>query len=503
MDSSNKKNPEPSRLQWKINHYVGLAAILLIFVAVNFIGGKRYLRENVESSNYTKLSELSLNLIQSLKEPVEIINYTSPQDDPLSALIMQDVNRLLTEYEHYGAEMLEVRRIDPYIHYDAAREISDEFKVALQESVVILRRGEQNTVLSYRELADIAEGGTIYDPVPPRVLAFKAEQQITSAILSLNDPDKPVVYFITGHGEYDTQADFVDKQGLSKLVTYLERQNMDIRPLYLIEAGKIPEDADMLVVAGPRSPLAEPEVQMLSAYIRPDDDRAGRLLLMLDPMTASGLENLLAERGVTFRNDMALTRVMILGQVRTMEDAMITKVADHPTTKWMQGRQLSMEIGKSRSIQIASHQEEGAAPIAIPLLMTPESYWGETEPGEEEVRPDDEIDARGPLTIAALIDEGSLSGGQVNLQSDRIVAIGSAEFLTNQSLQGNQLDLFLNLTNWMLDKDSSLGIAPKTPEEFILSLDDKQKQILSGVMVLLIPFTGLLAGFLVWLRRKK
>ncbi|MBX2825219.1 MAG: GldG family protein [Gammaproteobacteria bacterium] len=502
MDPSKKNHSEPSRLQWKINHYIGLGLIFLIFFAVNYIGGKRYLRENLATSNYAKVSDLSINLIQSLNEPVEIINYTSPQDDPLSALIIQDVNRLLDEYDHYGADMVKVKNVDPYLHYDAAREIADEFKVALQESVILIKQGEQNTVINYRDLADIAEGGTVYDPVPPRVLAFKAEQQITSAIQALSDPEQSVMYFITGHGEYDTAADFRNKQGLSKLATYIERQNIEIRKINLIEEGQIPDDANMVVIAGPKAPYAEHEIAMLQAYIQRNDDRAGRLLLMLDPQTDTGLETLLQERGVTFRNDMALTHVMILGQVRTMEDAIITRVANHPVTEWMQGRQLNMGIGKSRTLQIAP-ATEGAAPAAKALLMTPESYWGETEPDLEEVRPTDGVDARGPLTVAVLIDEGSLSDGQVNLQSDRIVAIGSSEFLTNQSLQGNQLDLFLNISNWMLDKDSSLGISPKVLEEFYLTLDDRQKQILSGVMVLLIPFLGLLAGLLVWLRRKK
>ncbi|MEM1158496.1 MAG: GldG family protein [Verrucomicrobiota bacterium] len=503
MDQSKIKKTETSRLQWKINHYVGLGLIFLIFIAVNYIGGKRYLRENLATSNYAKVSELSINLIQSLKEPVEIINYTSPQDDPVSALIIDDVNRLLNEYEYHGGDMLNVREIDPYLHYDAAREIADEFKVALQESVVIVKKGDQNSVLSYRDLADISEGGNIYSPAPPRVLAFKAEEQITAAIQSLSDPEKSIMYFITGHGEYDTTADFGDKLGLSKLVTYIERQNIEIRTLNLVETGQIPDDADMLVIAGPRAPYLQQEIEMLKSYIQRDDNRAGRLLLMLDPRSQTGLENLLLNRGVTFRDDLALTRVMILGQVRTMEDAIITQVANHPVTEWMQGRQLNMGIGRSRTLQIALPGDESTQTAALPLLMTPESYWGETAPDQEEVQPDDGLDARGPLTVAVIIDEGSLSGGQVNLQSDRIVAMGSAEFLTNQSLQGNQLDLFLNLTNWMLDNEDSLGIAPKIPEEFNLTLDDRQRQILSSVMVLLIPFSGLLTGFLVWLRRKK
>ncbi len=502
MDNSNKKTSEPSRFQWKVNHYIGLALIFLIFFAVNYISGKRFFRENISSSTYTQITDLSKNILQNIKEPVELINYVSAQDDPMSGLILDDVNQLLKEYDYYGGDQVKIRQIDPYLHYDLAREIADEFKVALQESVLIVKVGEQNAILNYRDLADIA-GQELYSQTPPQVTAFKAEQQITAAIQSLINPEQSVMYFITGHGEYDIEAPATDKLGLSKLATYIERQNIQVKSVNLIEAGGIPDDADLIVIAGPQAPYLDQEIEMIRAYIRREDDLAGRLLLFLDPQTETGLENLLSDYGVSYRNDLALTHVMILGQVRTMEDAIITRVADHPTTKWMQGRQLNMGIGKSRTLQIAPTGNAKTAFAAISLLMTPESYWGETEPGLESVQPTEGVDARGPLTVAVLIDEGSLSGGQVNLKADRIVAVGGAEFLTNQSLQGNQLDLFLNLSNWMLDKESSLGISPKVPEEFNLTLDDRQKQILSGTMVLLVPLLGLLMGFLVWLRRKK
>lgn len=500
MDKSNHAKTEPSRLQLKVNHYVGLALILIIFIAVNYIGGKRYYRENLASSNYTKISEQSKNIISNLAEPVRIINYTSPQDDPLAAMILSDVDRLLEEYDYYGGDNVEVKLVDPYLQYEEARTIADQYKVALQENVIIVEKGEQNKVISYSELADISDSGNIYAPTPPKVLAFKAEQAISSAIQQLIDPEKSVMVFITGHGEYDVRTDFNDKAGLSKLAAYIERQNIEIRTVNLIESGGIPEDAGMVVIAGPRTAYLETEIDMLKAYIRSDDDKAGRLLLMLDPGTQSGLESLLENYGLKFRDDLAMTRVMLLGQVRTMEEAIITQVANHPVTEWMRGRQLNMGIGKSRSLEIVTREGVSGAKA---MLMTPESYWGETQPDQEEVRPDEGVDASGPLTVAAIIDEGSLSGGEVNLNSDRIVAIGSADFLTNQYLQGNQLDLFLNIMNWMLDKESNLGISPKVPEEFNLTLDDKQKQILSGIMVLGIPFLGLLAGFLVWLRRKQ
>ncbi|MEM6820410.1 MAG: GldG family protein [Verrucomicrobiota bacterium] len=492
---------EQSRFQWKLNHYFGLALLILIFVGFNYIAEKRYFRKNLSASNYTKLTDLSKNVVSNLKEEVEITNYISPQDDPYAGLIINDVDKLLEEYVYHSGGKIEVLKVDPYIDFDLAQETSDKYKIALQENVVIIRKGEQHRVLSYGELAEIS-GGNPYGGAQPKVTSFNAEQMITSTIQGLAQDSKSVIYFLTGHGEYDPKSDERDKLGISLLASYIERQNAEVRKLNLIQAGQVPDDANMLVIAGPRTMLAPQEIEMLAAYVKPADNQTGRLMLFLDPKTKTGLENLLADYDVVFRDDVALTRVMILGQLRLLGEAIVTDSHDHPAMEWLQGQKINMGLGRCRSIEIKMSEETQAASKAVSLLSTPESYWGEIgEPTNESEQGEEDIP--GPLTVAALIDEGSVSGGEVNLKGDRIVAFGGAQFLTNQMLQGSQLDLFLNLMNWMLDKEESLGIAPKTAEEFNLSLDDKQKQILSGTIILLIPLSGLALGFFVWLRRRK
>jgi len=284
----------------------------------------------------------------------------------------------------------------------------------------------------------------------------------------------------------------------------VERQNTEVRKLNLIEEGGIPEDAKLLVIAGPRTTYSPQEIEMIRGYVQAGDNRTGRLMMFLNPEIQTGLEEVLKDRGVLIRNDLAVTRVMIMGQVRLLAETIATQAADHPALAWLPDGQINMGLGPCRSLEIKA-PEQGSGPGALALLTTPESYWGETDFGslDGEVELNEGADSQGPLTVAALLDEGSVSGGQVSLKGDRIAVFGGAQFLTNQMLQGNQLDLFLNLMNWMLDKQESLGIAPKTPEEFNLTLTDNQRQILSGVIVLLIPACGLVAGLLIWMRRRK
>ena len=58
----------------------------------------------------------------------------------------------------------------------------------------------------------------------------------------------------------------------------------DVKPLVLARSGKIPDDASVVVIAGPRSDLFGPELDALDAYV----GRGGKLLVMLDPAVRPG-----------------------------------------------------------------------------------------------------------------------------------------------------------------------------------------------------------------------
>jgi hypothetical protein len=75
-------------------------------------------------------------------------------------------------------------------------------------------------------------------------------------------------------------------------------------------------------------------------------------------------------------------------------------------------------------------------------------------------------------------------------------------FLINETLKANQVDLMVNIVNWMLERENKLGISPKTPREYSLSLKGNEGTtltIVNGLMALL-AFTAIL---LTWMRRRK
>ena len=67
----------------------------------------------------------------------------------------------------------------------------------------------------------------------------------------------------------------------------------------LTDLRRIPEDAALLVIVGPRQQLLPQEAQLLEKYLR----KGGSLLLALDPGESVGFESLLKAYGIQFQND--------------------------------------------------------------------------------------------------------------------------------------------------------------------------------------------------------
>jgi len=483
----------------RLNHYIGLILLGFIFAAVNGISYKQFYRKNISNNPFSQLGTQTIGVIQSLPDKVTITNFVSGQGGEGAELIIPDVDKILDEYRYRSNGKIEMRRINPYIDFSEARAIAAEQKLTTDENVLIIQYKDQTKVLNYRELADI-DTSAAYMGGPSRLLAFKAEEAITSAIRSLVSGVKSNVYFLSGHGEYDTESRVNDQAGYSRLADHVRRQNAEVRKLNLAQTPQIPDDADLLVIAGPRQPYTPVEIEIIQAFLA-RTDKPARLLIMLDPLTTTGLESLLSRYGVVFDADIATTRVSILGQARTLMEGIATTFSDHPVTRWLVKSGSNITLGPMRSLTVKK-PENLAADQVVALAMTPAAYWGETQPQAKPVQYEPNADLAGPLTLAAAVDLGRVTGGEMKVKGTKVFAVGGGEFLTNQLISGAQLDFFLNGFNWLLDKEDSLGIAPKTPKEFRVTLDDSQRQRLLGITLFAIPLAAAVLGFLVWYRRR-
>src|SRR5262249_60256227 len=94
-----------------------------------------------------------------------------------------------------------------------------------------------------------------------------------------------------GHGEKDINGS--DRGGFNGISSALKSDNFQVDSIVLAQQKEIPADADVVVVAGPKTDFFQPEIDMLRTYL----GKGGKLLVMLDPVLkqdASKLDQLTA-----------------------------------------------------------------------------------------------------------------------------------------------------------------------------------------------------------------
>src|SRR4029450_5376041 len=125
---------------------------------------------------------------------------------------------------------------------------------------------KQNQIQQYGTLVFNYKGRT------ERVTA-DGEQDITNGIIKVVSGQQRKVYFTQGHGEKDTTS--AERDGYNAIAAALGRENYTVDKVAIAQAGSVPDDASMVIVAGPRIDFFTPEIEALKTYL----GKAGKLLL--------------------------------------------------------------------------------------------------------------------------------------------------------------------------------------------------------------------------------
>jgi hypothetical protein len=336
----------------------------------------------------------------------------------------------------------------------------------------------------------------------PTMRSFKGEEQFTSAILSLVAPDVPKVYFVTGHGEAalaGAGAAATDRS-LRVLEESLKRENMETADTTLL-SGEVPEDADVLVIVGPTRAYTEAEIDALGAFL----DRGGRLLVALDPliepagtMRPTRLEPMLAERGVIVHDDLVVDPSRRL-PFYDLSAVYLEDFPAHSVTQGLEGFAVLFTVSRS----LAAEDDR-----ATVLVQTSDEGWGETDLGML-LRGDpvalDDADNAGPAAVGVAV-QGVAEATDLEVAEPieyRLVVFGDSDFLTDIDISnaGNAV-LAANAVNWLAAREELVGIPPRDVEQVSLFLTQQQMRNLLLLVLVAMPGAAILAGILVWRKRR-
>jgi hypothetical protein len=433
-------------------------------------------------------------LLESLTNEVRVTLLFDRGEPVFSA-----VSGLLKEYE-YQCPRIKVQHVDYNRDLAGAKLLANRFHLTSADSdLVIFEAAGRHKIVRASELSDYNLAELVAGSKEARRTAFKGEALFSSALAGLAEARSPKACFLMGHGEHDPASDRA-LEGYRSLAGLLSQKNITLEPLRLVGGAGVPEDCQLLIVAGPQNRIDATEVEAIGRYLQ----QGGRVLALVSWLRLrngpSGLERLLAEWGVALGDAYAFDPP----NARAGNDLVATNLTAHPAIKPLQGQSLYLFF--PRPVEPGPTANRGGdAPKVTPLFGTSETGVAMGVDADGTPRPNALRDRRGALPLAVAVEKGSITGVSADRGSTRLVVVGESLFLAEPAIRSDANLDFANLAvNWLLDRPDHLaGIAPRPINEYRFSLTVSQSRQLRWILLVLFPGAALGIGVAVWWHRRQ
>ena len=249
---------------------VSVLVVLGILVAINYIGARQNKRWDLTANKQFSLSDQTRNVLQKLDSPLQIMVFAKEDD-------FQRYKDKLSEYG-YSSKQVSTEYVDP----DKKPTLASQNQVQPYGTILFNYKGRSERITTDTE-QDITTGDH-------QGRAGPAEEGLLHA------------------GPRRKGCDLGRSRRLQGDRRRLTRENYTVDKLVLAQAGSVPDDAAVVVVAGPKTDFFPGEIDALKTYL----GKQGKLLLEIDPpdkLDSPPLTNLIAlthDWGIDVGNDIVV-----------------------------------------------------------------------------------------------------------------------------------------------------------------------------------------------------
>ncbi len=401
--------------QYGSNSAITLLALVGILIFINALAYQNPKSWDLTEDRSNTLAPETIEILGSLPQPVVARAYYTAR------LSNDKTQKLFERFAQNAGENFSYEFIDPELNPISAQADGVE-----RDGTIILAMGAQQEQVTYA-----------------------TEQELDAALLRLINPETRVIYFLTGHGEHSIEEP--SDTALTQVAGGLQKKNYTVKTLNLQGEGKIPEDAKVIVLAGPQIPLVESEVQLLDAWLK----SGGSLIVMYEPLpltrfgdTPDPLVGLLANWGVILNNDFIIDPNVNPPSFAVSDAA---AYAQHAITEKLMG--VNSIFPTARSLTVGGGSDDVRA---TPLVVTGSNAWGETDFAsidQNQVEYVEGQDHPGPLTLV-VASENATTGG-------RLIVFGDSEFAADVFYSRGNADIFINAVDWAAEQENLINLTPK------------------------------------------
>jgi hypothetical protein len=504
------------------------------------------------ASGIHSLSTKSKNILESLEQPVKVYVLLSQSD------AAGEVKNLLDQCQEVSKK-LTVEKLSLHQDVDRIRELVPRYQLLGEEGLLVVYGTPPDESHQFIKLSsDLFESDPTSRRDRPRFI-FKGEDALISAIDFLKSGKaKTLVYFIQGDGELDIDDSTTGRldKGAGLLKDRLQKSNYDVKGLTFsaaaanpdmkgktVVANRVPDDAAVVIIAGPRQPLSTDALTALREYMNPKDPKRkkGKLVVFLDVvvqndmMVQTGLEGLLGQFNVEVGNNRILTiadskivrmpdgtlkeTVPFPQRIRISANPQLVNV--NPVAKAFED--LALPVYDCRTIRPmqGANSNRGNYQVEVLLQTRENDIWMEENLSDPVKLANDYYHnrnelknklSREPLPVAVAVSESGASDTMdptrrpaPSQSKPRLIVFGDATIACNEYMKGSRTDVYSLIASslaWLRDRPENIGIEAKKREYYIMDPNTNISRMIMlpfGLMVFAVVGLGL--G--VWVVRRR
>jgi hypothetical protein len=456
------------RLQMLAQSWLFVVLFVCLIVVLGYLASIYHVARDITQANRNILTPGSVNILKSMKDPVNITVYATNDDANRGDTFRKGMIDFMARYQREKKD-ISLKFINPSVEPKLAQEAG------------IKEDGE--VVVEYNKRTE-----HISPPI--------AEQEMTNLLVRLARTNTQAIMYLDGHGERHMQG--VKNNDLGEFGKQLEAKGFKFSNPDLTIAQAVPANGAMLVIASPQVDLSPVEAKKIKTYL----ESGGNLLWLLDDDNLRGLEEVADYLGVTVSPGIAVD--MTAAQYGAdAKVAFASAYGEHAITKNFQLRTLFPE----------AHEVDAKASYEFGwkvgrLVDVAPNGWLESEKivnggKNQKAVFDEKTDKRGPINIGVALERVYGKKGQ------RVVVMGNGNFLSNTFItNGGNLDFGVNIINWLTGDDSLITIQPMPLKDINVTIPSDDTSRIVAWMVFhgfqyFIPLAFFVAGFYLWWKRRK
>lgn len=387
----------------------------------------------------------------------------------------------LQRYEELS-DYIHVEYVDPSVNPLFYQQYT---QTAPTTNSLIVVGAERSKLINYNNIYEYSYDYTNYSS---SVTGYDAEGQITSAIeyVMMAQSELPIVYEIQGHGETKLTGGFKE---------VVEKANVTLSDLTLLEVDAVPEDAAAIVINGPTSDFSSDDAKKVIEYL----GNGGKAIIVsnFQHQGLANFESVLAEydvarvEGIVMENDNGYyygnTPYYLLPEVSysSYTSSVSSEYIFAPYSEGFSYPEESEEVGYTA------------------LLTTSDSAVSKVNTQRVTTSKYEEGDIEGPFALALAVEK------TVGGETTQLVLLGSSEIFTDgadEIVSGNNSKMFSDILSSMVESEElSASVIPVKEYTLGTITVTSAVTILAGLAAtVLIPIILIVIGIVIWaIRRKK